>query len=257
MFTSVRQIFASRRNALVAAFVFSGCVSVLMLAIPLYTLQVFESVVPTGSIETLVALTGMAIVALAATTVIEVVRDRILLKAGLWLDFNLSKLIAERSLSGATQPADVREETRLAQIVKSFATGPAFAPLFDAPWTPLYLVGLFVLHPILGWVGLISAAFLTLAALWQSMGTEGPQAEAAKANEASERWWQTAIANPLRTLGLGMVRPARTRLDMLADEQIIAMNPDVIIAVAHGRNEDLDTIAENLRNDPTFETTNA
>lgn len=43
----------------------------------------------------------------------------------------------------------------------------------------------------------------------------------------------------------------------LSDEQIIAMNPDVIIAVAHGRNEDLDTIAENLRNDPTFETTNA
>ena len=222
MFTSVRQIFASRRNALVAAFVFSGSVSVLMLAIPLYTLQVFESVVPTGSLETLVALTIMAIVALFATTVIEVVRDRILLKAGLWLDFNLGKLIAERSLSGAAHAAELREEVKLAQIVKGFATGPALAPLFDAPWTPLYLVGLFILHPILGWVGLISAMLLALAALWQSMGTEAAQADVARSNEAADKWWQAAIASPMRTLALGMVRPARARYDALADEQIMA-----------------------------------
>jgi len=43
----------------------------------------------------------------------------------------------------------------------------------------------------------------------------------------------------------------------ISDEQIIAMNPDVIIAVAHGRAEDLDAIAENLRNDEAFEVTNA
>lgn len=222
MFTSVRQIFASRRNALVAAFIFSGCVSVLMLAIPLYTLQVFESVVPTGSIETLAALSTMAVIALVATTVIEVVRDRILLKAGLWLDFNLGKLIAERSLTGVASAAELREEAKLAQVVKAFATGPALAPLFDAPWTPLYLIGLFILHPILGWVGLISAMLLTLAALWQSMGTEGQQLEATKSNELAEKWWQAAIANPMRTLGLGMVRPARARYDALADEHIVA-----------------------------------
>lgn len=43
----------------------------------------------------------------------------------------------------------------------------------------------------------------------------------------------------------------------LSDEQIIAMNPDVVIAVAHGRAEDLETIADNLRSDPAFEMTNA
>ena len=59
----------------VVAFLFSGCINVLMLATPLYTLQVFETVVPLGSIETLVILTLITAAAIAAMALIEIARD--------------------------------------------------------------------------------------------------------------------------------------------------------------------------------------
>ena len=74
---------------MLAAFLFTGVVNVLTLATPLFTLQVFETVVPSGSLETLILLALMAGAAVAALMLIEIVRDRIMLRASTWLDHTL------------------------------------------------------------------------------------------------------------------------------------------------------------------------
>ena len=114
VFGSVRSIFASRRGALWTAFLFTGVINCFMLATPLYSLQVFSTVVPTGSIETLVSLTLMAAGAMIVMSALELIRDRILHKAGLWLDFNLAGYVLERWLRlGPGQGVDIRTEAKL------------------------------------------------------------------------------------------------------------------------------------------------
>lgn len=219
MFGSVRSIFASRRGALWTAFLFTGVINCFMLATPLYSLQVFSTVVPTGSIETLVSLTLMAAGAMVVMSALELIRDRILHKAGLWLDFNLAGYVLERWLRlGPGQGVDVRTEAKLVAAIRAYSTGPAIQPLFDAPWAPIFLIGLFLMHPLLGLVGLASAILLALAACAQALLTEGPQTETMRAQEQTDRWWQSVTVEPARISGAGLVPHARDRWEMFAEE---------------------------------------
>ena len=223
MFGSVRSIFSSRRGALWTAFLFTGVINALMMATPLYSMQVFSTVVPTASLETLASLTMMAAAAMLVMAVLELIRDRVLYKAGLWLDFNLNGYILERWLrlgqASAQGPgADVRLEAKLVSTIKAYSTGPAINPLFDAPWAPIFLVGLFILHPLLGLVGLVAAIFLALAAVLQAFAVDGPQTEAARAQEQADRWWQSVTGDLARLNGAGLAPIVRDRWEMLAEE---------------------------------------
>jgi PrtD family type I secretion system ABC transporter len=223
VFGSVRSIFASRRGALWTAFLFTGVINALMMATPLYSMQVFSTVVPTGSLETLTSLTLMAAAAMIVMSILELIRDRVLYKAGLWLDFNLMGYILERWLrtgqSSAQGPgADVRLEAKLVATIKGYSTGPAINPLFDAPWAPIFLVGLFLLHPLLGLVGLVAAVLLALAAVLQAIATDGPQTEAMRAQEQADRWWQSATVDISRLNGAGLGPIVRDRWELLAEE---------------------------------------
>ena len=99
------------RRALVAAFVLGGFASLLQLALPLYALHVFESAIPTASLETLALLTLIAAAAAAALVSLAAARDRILLRAGLWLDHTLGPAHA-RERRAARHPAGRDQEGR-------------------------------------------------------------------------------------------------------------------------------------------------
>jgi ATP-binding cassette subfamily C protein len=201
------------------AFLFTGAINVLMLASPLYTLQMFETVVPTSSLETLAALTAMACVAILVMMLLEIVRDRILSKAGLWLDFNLGGFILERWLRlGPAHGADARTEARLVAAVRAYSAGPAMHPLFDAPWIPIFLVALFLMHPLLGFVGIVSAGLLAACALLHAAVSEGPQGETASSQEATERWFKSLAQEPGAAAGAGLASVARERWEALAED---------------------------------------
>ncbi|MCH9808671.1 MAG: type I secretion system permease/ATPase, partial [Alphaproteobacteria bacterium] len=137
------------------AFLFSGCINVLMLATPLYTLQIFENVVPVGSIETLLVLSAIVGAAVLAMALIEIARDRIMLRTGVWIDHELGQHILENGLKNHSQPADLKAEANALARLRAFLTSPAMMPLFDAPFVPLFLLILIALHPM---IGLIAAA---------------------------------------------------------------------------------------------------
>ena len=105
-----RRILGQIRRAVFVAFLFSGCINVLMLATPLYTLQIFENVVPVGSIETLLVLSAIVGAAVLAMALIEIARDRIMLRTGVWIDHELGQHILENGLKNHSQPADLKAE---------------------------------------------------------------------------------------------------------------------------------------------------
>lgn len=210
------------RRALLVAFLFSGCINVLMLATPLYTLQVFETVVPLGSIETLVILTIITAAAIIALALIEMARDTILLRAGLWLDHELGQHIIENGLKLSTPGTELKSDARALEQVKQFLTGGVVTVLFDAPWVPLFLVALALLNPLVGLVAAISAMLLILAAMLHAMVTGRLVAESSKAHERSEQWLTTVSGDSQLSGALGLTRGAARQWETFNRAHIVS-----------------------------------
>lgn len=196
------------RRALFVAFLFSGFINLLMLATPIYTLQVFETVVPLGSIETLLILTAIVAVSILALALIEIARDNVLLRAGLWLDHELGQHMLENGLRAGSGPTDLKQDARALDQFRAFVTSTAVTALFDAPWVPIFLLALFALHPVIGLVALAAAILLAMVALVQSLAAQRLQREAGRANERADQWWSMIADNAQLAGALGLSRGA-------------------------------------------------
>lgn len=196
------------RRAWFVAFLFSAVINILMLSTPLYTLQVFETVVPLGSIETLVIITAITCLAIAALALLEIARDLILLRSSIWLDHELGRHILENGLRHGTQPKDFRQDARALEQFHGFLASPAAGVVMDAPFTPLFLLALVALNPVIGAVALAAAGFLIVAALLQLFLTSRLQQESSTAHEKSEKWWRTVASNGQLAGAFGVVEGA-------------------------------------------------
>jgi len=209
-----RKLLKQVRRALLAAFFFSGFVNLLMLTTPLYTLQVFESVVPAASVETLALLTAMAATAILTLALIELARDAVLLRAGLWLDHTLGQHMLENGLKLGTSGAELRQDAKSLAMLRSFLSSPAIIAVFEAPWVPIFVLALMLLHPMIGAVALVSGALLFSAAVLHGLLTSRVQLEGARSLERSEHWFQAVTGNAQLTGALGLARGAAEQWEL-------------------------------------------
>lgn len=223
-----RRILGQIRRAVFVAFLFTGCINVLMLAMPLYTLQIFENVVPVGSIETLLVLSAIVAAAVVAMALIEIARDRIMLRASVWIDHELGQHILENGLKSHSAPAELRAEATALARLRAFLTSPAMIPLFDAPFVPLFLLILIALHPMIGLLAAAAAVLLLLTALVHTLTTARLQVETGKSGERADRWWSTVAANGQVAGALGLGPGATTQWELFNRAQIAG-------SYSHGR----------------------
>lgn len=145
---------------------FSACINFLALASPIYMLQLYDRVLSSRSVDTLLWLTLMVITALAILSVLEMIRRMMLAKLGIWLDQRLGPIVLGSAVQMASRDASLASLAASDfAILRSFFTGPAISPLFDVPWSPLFIIVLFVIHPLLGLVGTAAASALFLIAV--------------------------------------------------------------------------------------------
>lgn len=145
------------------AFVFSALVNLLYLTPTLYMMQVYDRVVPTGGLTTLVLVTGVAVFALAALAGLDWLRGRLMLRAGLRLDRLLSGKVLSRVVDLQARSPNT-QALREFDHVRGAIGGQGMLALFDAPWTPIYLLCCFLLHPAIGVLTLVGGIILfTLA----------------------------------------------------------------------------------------------
>lgn len=145
---------------------FSFFINILILTPTLYMMQVYDRVLSSGRIETLVFLTIIAAVAYMVMGALEAVRGRVLTRIGRWLDRRLSPALIEMSMRGVLHglPANAQPLRDLAQV-RSFLGGAGVNALFDAPWAPIFLAVIWILHPLLGMFGIAAAVILASIAL--------------------------------------------------------------------------------------------
>lgn len=162
---ALRQTLTQCRSGLKAVLLFSFVINLLMLAAPLYMLQVFDRVIGSGSTDTLLYLSLVTLFAIMTLAALEVVRGRIMLKLGLWFEQTLGPdaLKASLALGARSQKQQSVQGLRDIATIRNFLTGSSVFPIMDAPWLPIFLAIIFMLHPMLGWMATIGA--ITLLAL--------------------------------------------------------------------------------------------
>jgi type I secretion system ABC transporter, PrtD family len=185
---------APARRCLIAAAGFSAAINVLALTLPLYSMQVYDRVLSSGSLETLLYLTLIALTALAFLSWLEVLRARLLLRVATWVERRFAPDCVRRALSspGGGAGADLQALRELA-VLRQTIGSPVVAALIDVPWVPVYLIALFLLHPLLGLVAGGGAAVLFGIALAGEMLTRRTVAAAAEAGAGAQRFVEATV----------------------------------------------------------------
>ena len=151
------------RTALTAGIAFSTAINVLMLVLPLYSLQVFTRAIPTGNYDTLVMITLVTVLAITMASALEALRAKLFARAGTYLDVAYRpRLLTEQAAGGQRGRTAQARLGDLADL-RSFLSRPQFQGLLDLPWFPIYAIAIFVIHPLLGAV--LVAGTLALVAL--------------------------------------------------------------------------------------------
>ena len=209
----LRDTFRRCRPALLFAVLFSSTINLLMLVPPLYMMQLYDRVLSSRSEATLVALTALALGAFAAMGLLEVTRSRILVRVSARLDNLLSPPIFDavfrnhvRTMGGArTQPLnDVA-------TVRQFVAGQGLFAFFDIPWTPIFLLLLFLLHPILGLLSLGGGVILVILAFATERTTRTRLAAATRNSVAAANFAETSLRNGDAMTAMGMLEAIKTR----------------------------------------------
>ena len=165
--TTLELAFRGCRGAFAAILLFSMFINVLMLTGSIYMLQVYDRVLISRSTETLILLTVIAAIALLTLALLDVARGRVMVVIGEWLDRRLGSVLLGGGITGALDRGASPSVQGLRDLttLRVFLSGPTMFPIMDAPWTPVFLIVIFLLHPWLGWLSLAGAVVLFLLAL--------------------------------------------------------------------------------------------
>lgn len=187
-----KKLMQQVRRALVAAFVLGGFANLLQLAIPLYVLHVLDSAIPAASFATLALLTLIAAGALLTLVCLAAARDRILLRAGLWLDHTLGAHMLENGARLGTPPAALKKHADALALVSGALADRAVVAAFDVAWLPIFLAALVLLNPVMAAVAAASAVLLVLATLVEAPRVARLARQKAQAGQGAATWWLAA-----------------------------------------------------------------
>jgi biotin carboxyl carrier protein len=184
------------RRALLAAFVLGGFAALIQLALPLYALHVFDNAVHAASLETLVLLALIAAGTVAIWVCVTAARDRILLRAGLWLDHTLGRRLLEDGEKRGTPPAELETDMDALATFSAALAERTLVPALDAPWLMLSVVALGLLHPVMGVMAASCGALLLVVSLAQVRPLGRMARQVAEARQATATWWLAATLSP-------------------------------------------------------------
>lgn len=196
-----------------AAAIFSLVINVLMLTPTLFMLQVFDRIMISQNMLTLLILSLITLFLFAAIAFSEWIRSRLLVRVGIKIDKMLSPRVFhasfEANLKGQTDVS--REALNDLTQVRQFITGNGAFAFFDAPWTPIYILVLTLLSPWLGLLAVFFAAlFIGLAIVSQKL-SEAPQKETSLAAQQETRFTQSKLRNSEVIESMGMLPALRQR----------------------------------------------
>jgi len=206
----VARALSSCRSAFITVGAFSAIINLLMLSGSLYMLQVYDRVLSSRSVPTLIGLSLLLLVAYALQGFLDAIRVRMLARIGARFDEQVSPAAfgAARRLSLiGKRTEEALQPIRDLDQIRGFLSSMGPTALFDMPWMPLFFAGCFLLHPWLGWLAL-GGGVIIVALTW---ATELASRDAMKAQMASRAAREAVAeasrrnAEALTAMGMGRV----------------------------------------------------
>lgn len=191
--------------------IFSMFINLLMLAGPIYMLQVYDRVLPSKSIETLIALSVLLVGLFVISGCLDYVRVRLLSRTGSRLEARVAPAVFDASVRRRVADTNDDGADPLADLsgVRDFLAGNGLPSFFDLPWVPIYLIILALLHPALGLLGLAGALFLLCVAWINNKITQAPTAKYAQTISTGRVIAQAGQNNAEVLQAMGMAHPVR------------------------------------------------
>ncbi|CAM3760544.1 type I secretion system permease/ATPase [Phaeobacter inhibens] len=221
----IRKARKGNRGAFWLIGVFSFFANLLMLTSPLYMMQVYDRVLGSRSLETLVALTVLAGFLFLIMGVLDYVRGRILARVGArfhdQLETRVFNAVQDKSAAGFNDDA-AKVGLRDLEAMQKALSSPIVSAFFDLPWTPLFLGLIALFHPLMGLLALIGGAVLVVFALANQMVSKAP-VENASMMAASAHQVSDGMRNNAELIqGLGMRRAAFAKWRMLRSQAVVS-----------------------------------
>ena len=205
--SELRQAFARFRATFLWVAFFSFAINILMLTGALFMLEVYDRVLPSGSVPTLVALAMLASVLFGAQALLDVVRSRILVRIANSLNRSLSPRLFDGILHlplAANSGVDGQLPLRDLDQIRSFVSSGGLLALFDLPWIPVYLAFCFALHFWIGITASIGSLVLFALTLITEFLTRKPAAEASLYAARRDAWTQACMRNAEAATAMAM-----------------------------------------------------
>jgi PrtD family type I secretion system ABC transporter len=203
---SLRAFVARFRPYFVSAAFFSLLVNMLMLVPALFMLQVFDRVVTSRSTETLIMLLAIAVGALLFMALLDVVRARLLTAAAVSLEKHLGPRVLADMIRSNADPNGAQNLNGLRDLnaLRVFLTGAGILALFDSPWVPVYVLIIYLFHPVLGWVAIGGALLMFGFAILNEKLSRRPLETMQLESRKAGRFADQSIANAEVARALGM-----------------------------------------------------
>ncbi len=209
----VLSVLKASRGVIISTWVFSCLVNVLMLTGSLFMLQVYDRVIPSSSIPTLVALSFIVLILYLYYGFLEYVRTRLLVRIGRRVEEALrSRVFDAVSFTALKKMGNVGgQPVSDLNTIRQFLGGQGPLAYLDMPWVPIYIVVVFLLHWVLGIVAVVSALIIAGLALLTESATREPMAKANTSMVKSTLLTEEARRNAEALYSLGMKGAMRKR----------------------------------------------
>jgi ATP-binding cassette subfamily C exporter for protease/lipase len=196
------------RFEFMVAGLFSMVANLLMLAPTIYMLQVFDRVLVSQNTGTLLVVSIITLFFLVVLSFSEWARSKLLVRSGIRMDQMISRKLFHASYEAHLNPAVTNPSRAFTDLteLRQFLTGNGIFAFFDAPWAPIYIAVLFLLHPWLGVMALGFAAVQSVLAWWGSQATKPAQAQASKSQQEVSGYLQSKFRNAEVIESMGMVK---------------------------------------------------
>jgi PrtD family type I secretion system ABC transporter len=203
--SELRPALGSCKGAFVGIGAFSALINLLMLTSSLFMLEVYDRVLPSRSVPTLMALSIMAAILFTFQALLEITRGRLLVRIGSRLDGRLSPRVYDAVVRMRSKPGtDGQQPVRDLDTIRGFMSSAGPNALFDLPWVPLYIVICFAFHTLIGVTALGGAiVLLGLTLLAESLSRRPVKAATAHA-AARNRFAEASRRNAEVIMAMGM-----------------------------------------------------
>ena len=211
--SELRTILWAFRREFAVCLLFSVLINILMLTPTMYMLQLFDRVMVSQNLVTLTVLTIVMLLCFAAVAFAEWSRSRLLVRLGVRLDEQLNSRVFAASFEAALRQQGKNPTQGFSDLanVRQFLTGNGLFALMDAPWTPIYLIVLYMLHPWLGALGVIFSLILAGMAWISHRLSHAPIEAAQEAGSQVGGYIHSKLRNAEVIEAMGMLDNLRAR----------------------------------------------